>query len=213
MLHVEFDGGIQSGPICSGLSGGTAREVKAVTEADMDDLEAALTVDLINTAKEELRQSLGSDQVLIERENDLALADKNFSQADSEVADNLTLRGKLNYEGIVYRQAELDMLLKEAIKTKIPENFVISEFSGLERGEVSGMTLPIQYEAKLLPRLDFNEIKKNLRGRYPDKVEEYLVSLPQFVSADIQIKPNLPKALKTLPRVTKNINLEIKPAQ
>ena len=197
----------------SGLSGGTAREVKAVTEADMDDLEAALTVDLINTAKEELRQSLGSDQVLIERENDLALADKNFSQADSEVADNLTLRGKLNYEGIVYRQAELDMLLKEAIKTKIPENFVISEFSGLERGEVSGMTLPIQYEAKLLPRLDFNEIKKNLRGRYPDKVEEYLVSLPQFVSADIQIKPNLPKALKTLPRVTKNINLEIKPAQ
>ena len=197
----------------SGLSGGTAREVKAVTEADMDDLEAALTADLIDTAKEELRQSLGSDQVLIERENDLALADKNFSQADSEVADNLTLRGKLNYEGIVYRQAELDMLLKEAIKTKIPENFVISEFSGLERGEVSGMTLPIQYEAKLLPRLDFNEIKKNLRGRYPDKVEEYLVSLPQFVSADIQIKPNLPKALKTLPRVTKNINLEIKPAQ
>ena len=197
----------------SGLSGGTAREVKAVTEADMDDLEAALTADLIDTAKEELRQSLGSDQVLIERENDLALADKNFSQADGEAADNLTLRGKLNYEGIVYRQAELDMLLKEAIKTKIPENFVISEFSGLERGEVSGMTLPIQYEAKLLPRLDFNEIKKNLRGRYPDKVEEYLVSLPQFVSADIQIKPNLPKALKTLPRVTKNINLEIKPAQ
>lgn len=197
----------------SGLSGGTAREVKAVSEDDLADLEAALTSDLTTTAKNELQQSLGSDQVLIERENGLVLADKNFSQAADEAADNLTLRGQLNYEGIVYRQAELDLLLKEAIKTKIPENFVISEFSGLKLGAVADMTLSISYEAKLLPRLDFNEIKKNLHGRYPDKVEEYLVSLPQFVSADIQITPNLPKALKTLPRVTKNISLEIKPAQ
>lgn len=196
----------------SGLSGGTAREVKAVAEEDMDDLKAALTADLIETAKNELQQSLGPDQVLIERGNELALSDKNFSQAEGEAADNLTLRGQLNYEGIVYRQAELDLLLKEAIKTKIPENFVISEFSGLELGAVANMILPLSYQAKLLPRLDFNEIKKNLRGRYPDKVEEYLVSLPQFVSADIQIKPNLPKSLKTLPRMTKNINLEIKPA-
>jgi len=118
----------------------------------------------------------------------------------------------LDYEGIVYRQGELDLLLKEAVKTKIPENFLISEFSGVEPGEVKEMILPISYEAKLLPRLDLAEIKKNLRGRYPEKVEEYLNSLPQFVSADIVISPKLPKVLKTLPRLTKNINLEIKPA-
>ncbi len=197
----------------SGLSGGTAREVKAVSEADRDQLETVLTNDLIDQAKNELKNSLGQDQVVIESKEKLSLADKSFSAAEGEVADELTLDGQLDYQGVVYRQAELDLLLKEAIKTKIPENFVISEFSGLELGKVSDMTLPISYEAKLLPRLDFNEIKKNLKGRYPDKVEEYLVSLPQFVSADIQIRPNLPKALKTLPRVTKNISLEIKPAQ
>lgn len=196
----------------SGLSGGTAREVKAVSKTDVIDLEASLIGNLTDQAKNELKNLLGQDQVVIERQEKLTLADKNFSAAEDEAADELTLAGQLDYQGVVYRQAELDLLLKEAIKTKIPENFVISEFSGLELGEVLEMVLPIRYEAKLLPRLDFNEIKKNLRGHYPDKVEEYLVSLPQFVSADIQIRPNLPKALKTLPRVTKNINLEIKPA-
>ncbi len=196
----------------SGLSGGTAREVKAVSQDDLVDLEAALTGDLIDQAKNELGQSLGPDQRVMETKGKLSLSDKSFSAAEDEAGDELSLTGKLDYEGIVYRQAELDLLLKEAIKTKIPENFLISEFSGLELGEVQNMTLPISYEARLLPRLDFSEIKKNLRGRYPDKVEEYLVSLPQFVSADIDIRPNLPKALKTLPRLTKNINLEIKPA-
>jgi len=196
----------------SGLSGGTAREVKAVSKTDVIGLEAALISDLIDQAKNELKNSLGLDQVVIEQQEKLSLVDKNFSAAEDEVADELTLAGRLDYRGMVYRQAELDLLLKEAIRVKIPENFVISEFSGLELGKVLEMALPISYEAKLLPRLDFNEIKKNLRGRYPDKVEAYLISLPQFVSADIQIRPSLPKALKTLPRVTKNINLEIKPA-
>lgn len=196
----------------SGLSGGTAREVKAVADEDLGELEADLIADLIETAKTDLRQSLGPDQVLVEREKTATLADKNFSQAEGEAADTLTLMGQLDYEGIVYRQAELDLILKEAIREKIPENFVISEFSNLELGEVTEMTLPIEFEAKLLPRLDFNEIKNNLKGRQPAKVEEYLVGLPQFVSADIQIKPDLPQVLKTLPRITKNISLEIKPA-
>ncbi|MDP4031059.1 MAG: hypothetical protein U1C50_02370 [Patescibacteria group bacterium] len=197
----------------SGLSGGTAREVKAVTQDDLDNLETDLISELVDKARDELKSSLGDDQMLIEQPEELVLTDKNFSQAEGEAADNLSLTGQLDYQGIVYRQAELDLLLKEAIKTKIPENFVISELTDLELGAVTDMILPITYEAKLLPKLDLNEIKKNLAGRFPDKVEPYLVSLPQFVKADIQITPDLPRALKTLPRQTKNINLEIKPAQ
>lgn len=195
-----------------GLSGGTASEVQAVSEEDLAKLEKALVDELIDQAKTELGESLATDQKVIETKDKLKLADKNFSAAEGEPADELSLTGKLEYEGIVYRQTELDLLLKEAIKTKIPDNFLISEFSGLELGAVENMSLTVSYEAKLLPRLDLSEIKKNLRGRYPEKVKEYLTSLPQFVSADIVISPNLPPVLKTLPRLVKNINLEIKPA-
>ena len=196
----------------SGLSGGTASEVQAVSQEDLAELEKSLVDGLINQAKIELGQSLGGDQKVIETKDKLKLVDKNFSAAEGEPADELSLTGKREYEGIIYRQAELDLLLKEAIKTKIPDNFLISEFSGLELGAVENMSLTVSYEAKLLPRLDLSEIKRNLRGRYPERVEEYLTSLPQFVSADIAIYPNLPLVLKTLPRLSKNINLEIKPA-
>lgn len=196
-----------------GLSGGTAEKVKAVTAEDREELEADLTADLIEQAKTDLMQSLGSDQKLIEQPAQLKLDDKKFSAAAGEAAESLTLTGQLVYKGLVYRQTDLDLLLQSAIKTKVPENMVISEFSGLEMGKIEAMKLSIDYQTKLLPRLDLAAIKIRLKGRYPEKVEDYLVTLPQFVGADIKISPNLPKGLKTLPRLAKNINLEIKPAQ
>lgn len=196
----------------AGLAGGSSNEVKAVDSEDIESLEAELLRELILQAETEIKSSLSQDQVLIDNYDQLELNRKEFSAEEDEAADELSLKAELEYRGIIYRQAQFDQILKEAIKTKVPENFIISGFTDLQLGAVEQMQLPISYEATLLPRLDLAEIKKNLSGKYPDKVENYLDSLPQFVSADIQIAPNLPKFLKTFPRITKNINIEIKPA-
>jgi hypothetical protein len=196
----------------AGLSGGTAREVKAVAAADAADLEAALTEELVEQAKAELLASLGGGQQLLEREDHLKLIDKNFSAAAGEPADELALSGQLDYQGLVYRQAELELLLQAAVKTKIPENFVIGEFGALTLGKIKDMKLAVDFEVKLLPRLDFFELKNNLRGRSLKLAEAYLTGLPQFVSAEIKILPGWAKTLKTLPHQAANIDLEVKPA-
>lgn len=199
----------------SGLSGGTAREVKAVAADDQTELLAALTEELQQQAAGQLSTQLGSDKALVELESNEQNITKNFNHKAGEEADNLKLTAKLAYNALSYNKADLNRLLAEAIKSKIPENYTLG--SGLdpkiapaELDSAGKAELTVALQAALVPKIDFDVIKKNLKGRYPALVNAYLATLPSFVRAEITITPNLPEKLKTLPHSAKNIFIEIK---
>ncbi len=201
----------------SGLSGGTAREVKAVAASDQTELLAALTQELQQRAATELSAQLGADKALVELDSADQNITKNYNHKVGEEADNLKLTAKLAYNALSYNQADLNRLLSEFIKSKIPDNFTLG--SGLDP-KIAPATLrsngqadlDISLQAALVPKIDFDLIKKNLKGRYPTLVNAYLATLPSFVRAEITISPNLPEKLKTLPHSIKNIFIEIKTA-
>lgn len=199
----------------SGLSGGTSQEVKAVSQADQDKLLAAATTELISKAQTELQSRLGGDKALVTVEDQEKFISKKFNHAVNEKADTLVLEAKLEYTALSYSQKDLQLLLNEAVKEKIPENFQVSDSSEIELeparlNKDKTATIQAAFKANLLPKLDLEAIKKQLKGHYPAAIQDYLTSLPSFLSADIIIKPNLPSGLKTLPHVAKNIVLEVK---
>lgn len=199
----------------SGLSGGSSQEVKAVSQADQDKLLASATTELINKAQIELQTRQGGDKTLVEVQDQEKLISKKFNHKVDEKADTLVLEAKLEYTALSYNQKDLQLLLNEAVKEKIPENFQVSDSSEVELepaqlNKDKTATILVAFKAKLLPKLDLVAIKKQLKGHYPATIQDYLTSLPNFLNADIIIKPNLPAGLKTLPHVTKNILLEVK---
>ncbi|MDZ7586682.1 MAG: hypothetical protein U0946_02915, partial [Patescibacteria group bacterium] len=199
----------------AGLSGGTSQEVKAVSQADQDKLLTAITAELINKAQTELQSRQGGDKTLVEVQDQEKLISKKFNHSVDEKADTLVLEAKLEYTALSYNQKDLQLLLNEAVKEKIPENFQVSDTSEtkLEPARLNKdktATIQAVFKAQLLPKLDLAAIKKQLKGHYPATIQDYLTSLPSFLSADIIIKPNLPSGLKTLPHLTKNIFLEVK---
>ncbi|MCG2691585.1 hypothetical protein L6272_02015, partial [Microgenomates group bacterium] len=162
----------------------------------------------------ELQSRLGGDKALVTVEDQEKFISKKFNHNVDEKADTLVLESKLEYTALSYNQKDLQILLNEAVKEKIPENFQVSDASEtkLEPARLNKdktATIQAAFKAKLLPKLDLVAIKKQLKGRYPSAIQDYLTSLPGFLSADIIIKPNLPSGLKTLPHVTKNIFLEV----
>jgi len=201
--------------VAGGLSGGTAQEAKVVSEEDQANLLEALIADLKTQAAEELSSQLGEGMSLVDVEDQDELISKSFNHDVDEETDNLKLDAQLEYSALSYRQADLDLLLQQTIKEKIPDNFQLSDASEIdvqpaELQADGSATVEVIFKAKLVPKLDFTEIKNNLKGRYPQITQEYLATLPNFIKADIVITPNLPSKLKTLPRLTKNITLEIK---
>ncbi|MFH0942809.1 MAG: hypothetical protein V1810_01405 [Candidatus Beckwithbacteria bacterium] len=199
----------------AGLSGGTSQEVRAVAQADIDQLLTEINPELITKAQTELQARLGNNKILVEIEDQEKLISRKFNHSVNEQADTLVIEAKLEYTALSYNQTDLQLLLNEAIKEKIPDNFQVSDSSqaNLEPAKLNKdntATIQASYKANLLPKLDFEAIKDQLKGHYPQTIQDYLTSLPSFLRADIIIKPNLPKSLKTLPHVTKNILLEVK---
>lgn len=196
----------------SGLSGGTSREARAVAQKDLDELLTKLTADLVDKAQADLQTKLGTDKRSVEIKDKDKLTSKSFNHTLNEEADNLTLTAKLNYTTLSYNYSELQQLSNAAIREKIPADFQLTESSeiNLTAAKLAAnnmATATVDFKAKLVPKLNFDEIKAKIKGRYPQATQEYLASLPNFLSAEIVIKPNF---LKTLPRISKNITLEIK---
>jgi hypothetical protein len=211
LVFQEFADSDYSAQVNQGLSGGTAREVKAVAEEDIEQLKTALLQDLKTKATEQLKNTLGEGVALVDIAGEEDLSAQSFNHEVGEEADSL----KLNYKGLSYLKQDLQLLLEQATKEKIPQNFQLSASSETSVQSATmatdgSATVKIGFKAQLIPRLDFAMIKDNLKGRYPKLVEEYLAKLPSFVKAEIKITPNLPKALKTLPRISKNIFIEVK---
>jgi hypothetical protein len=197
-----------------GLSGGSAREVKAVSQADQDNLLTALAEELKAKAQEQVNQQIGSGATLVDVDVKDQLISKQFNHDVGEEADRLKLEAKLEYTALSFKQDDLNLLLNQAIKEKIPPGFQLSDASETNmkpaRLKPNGTAvIQVAFKAKLIPQLDFAAIKQNLVGRSPHITQEYLAGLPNFVRADIKITPNLPQKLKTLPRVAKNITIEI----
>lgn len=215
MSFKKFSDNNYSAKVIDGLSGGTAREVKAVSEDDQATLLEALTTNLKEQAASDLQSKLGSDRSLVDVEDQDEIMKKSFNHDLDEEADNLKLDAKLEYTALSYKKSHLDLLLEQAIKEKIPDNYEVSQSSEIEiepavLNKNNTATIEVTFKAKLIPKLNFTDVKTNLKGRYPNLVQEYLATLPGFISADITITPNLPKKLKTLPRIVKNIIIEIK---
>lgn len=199
----------------SGLSGGSSQEVKAVAQKDQDDLLQSLTAELISRAQADLQSRLGSDKQAVEIKDQEKLVSKIFNYNVGEEAENLTLTAKLDYSTLSYSQADLLSLLNQVIKEKIPADFQLSASSetSLSASKLAAdktAAVTVDFKAKLIPKLDFESIKKQIKGRFPATTQDYFISLPSFLKADIVIKPNWPKTIKTLPHLTKNILIDVK---
>ncbi|MEA3355429.1 MAG: hypothetical protein U9Q63_03025 [Patescibacteria group bacterium] len=215
MSFKQFSEDNYSAKVIDGLSGGIAREVKAVSKEDQATLLLALTSNLKEQAASNLQQKLGAGLSLVDVKDQDDLISKSFSHDIDEETKNLTLQANLEYSALSYNQNDLNLLLQQAIKEKVPSNYEISQNSEVKiapaiLNQNNTATIDVDFKAKLIPKLDFTDIKNNLKGKYPNIIQDYLATLPSFIKADISITPNLPKKIKTLPRVTKNILIELK---
>ncbi len=80
---------------------------------------------------------------------------------------------------------------------------------GLKEEEDGVFRFSGSVSANLLPEIKTEEIAQKIAGKYPPLAENFLISIPGFSRAEIRLSPRFPGRLGTLPRVIKNITIEI----
>lgn len=198
----------------SDFSGGSSRQISAVSEEDMEDLEDSLTEELLEEAKNELADKISADQYFIEEFMKTVPSTKNFNNKVGDEADNLKLSLSLEVTGLVVEDLALSDFAKEVLKDKIPSRYVLREDQidmsfELEEESDEVYELIVYMEVNLLPEMKPDEIIKEIVGKNSSLAKDYLTSISGFTRAEINIKPSLPKWLSTLPHVAKNIEIEL----
>lgn len=200
----------------SSFSGGTSRDISAVSKVDQENLEEELLNELQEKTSEEFFKNLESDALFIEETHTATPSAKSFSNKIGDEASTLKLSLTITAQGIAVKKDDLFELSKKQLEDKIPDGFVLrSEQVDLEfdyLGEDKGVyDLRLVVSANLLPAVDPNSVKDKVVGKYPKVVEGYLKSeIPGFSRAEISFnKPRFPGRLGTLPRVAKHIDVAI----
>lgn len=199
----------------SAFSGGTSREVQVVAEKDHEELLSSLTEELEAQSIDRLKVETPAERSLLEESIKSSTVDKVFNNEVGEEATEVNLRLKRKFIALTYSESEMRNLIEEVIKDRVPTDLEFRkeeskmEFKLKETTKEGISVFKVRLLASLVPRLDLEKIKKDLRGKYPGLGKAYLENLPNVAGAEIKITPRLPTQLLTFPRIARNIQIEV----
>ena len=146
------------------------------------------------------------------------MVNETFSNKVGDQADSIKLSLNLNATGIAADKAKLIEYAKSVLKDKIPSGFTLNsdqidfKFKFSMRKDENYL-YDVTIGANFLPVIDKTKIIGKIAGKTTSVTENYLNSIPGFGHAEITLRPKLPGFLGTLPRIPKNIILEVSAEQ
>lgn len=196
------------------FSGGSSQQISAVSKDDQTALENQLKDELTGNAKTDLSAKVTDAQVFLEDLAGTEITSENFDHKVGDQADSVKLALSLNVTGIAADKNKLLEYTRAALKDKIPSGFVLRDsqitfkftFVSLKDGNA---VYKVAIGANFLPETNTDAIVKQIAGKTVSVAENYLTSVPGFTRANVSIDPHLPGPLGTLPRVNKNITVEV----
>lgn len=198
------------------FSGGTSREVNAVSQEDQKNL----LNDLQNTVENDLKDKLASDatdnQVLINDSITYSTVSKDYDKKVGDEGTSLKLSLKLKAEGVTVSKSDIEQLGLKYLSQRVPSGYSLkndqiqSDFT-YQSSDKGVYELKLIVSANLLPQVDTDKIRKNITGKFPDVAEAYLKgNVPGFDRVVIKfLNINLPGRLGTLPRVPGNLQITV----
>jgi hypothetical protein len=199
----------------SSFSGGSSREITAVSKEDQTELTSDLIDELKSKAKNDLLDNLSDNRIFIDESVVATASSTTFSSKVGDEASTLKLTMDMDIQALAVDKDKLVSLAQDILKDKVPSGFLlrgeqITPNFQFEKQEKGIYKMTTTFDANLLPQVDPLEIAKKIAGKYPTLAEDYLVKeISGFSRAEIKIKPNFPGRLGTLPHLSKNIDVII----
>lgn len=198
----------------SDFSGGSSRDISAVSKEDQEKLREDLTQELLEKAKEDLTSKASEDKILVDDFVETKVVDETFNHRVGDEADNVKLSMDLRAKAIITDRTKLAEKVREELKDSVPSGFVLRDSQitykfDFDREEDENFFFNVSVVVNFLPEIKQEEIIKKIAGRSPEVVESYLTTIPGYSRAEIRLRPRFPGPFGTLPRVAKNITIEI----
>ncbi|MDQ3008800.1 MAG: hypothetical protein M3Q81_04365 [bacterium] len=206
---ASFDKGTYAATVKeNGLSGGSSREAKVISEQDRVKLQAELTKELIEQAGKEL-QDEASDGLYVVPSGKSSVVSSEFSGKVADEAENLSLTLTVKVEAITYLASDLQPLASQVLSSSIPEGFELSsdEPNIMSTPESSSspsaqIKLNANVSAVAKPKISLDTWKEEVAGKPVAQALSDLRSKSEIESVDIVLNPGIAGAfIRSMPPV------------
>jgi hypothetical protein len=199
----------------SAFTGGSSREISAVSKEDANSLMDELKKELLDKTANVLQNQIEEEGFFILNSQEISVVKSDFDRKVGDEGKTLKLSLTVKAVGISINNKELSDFSESILKDKIPGGFILrgsqSNYSFSNMKKDSGKYLfTSRITANLLPDINPKEVSEKIKGKYANLAEEFLnKEVPGFTKAEIKMKPSLPEKIRTLPHIAKNIEVII----
>lgn len=200
----------------SAFSGGTSREVSAVSDSDQKNLLKDLQSEIEDKLNQELANNVSSDLMMINESISYSVTNKEFDKKIGDEGSSFSLNLEIEAEGVAVKKSDIEELGLKYLKENVPEGYTLKgdqiepnfTYVGSEDGTYD---IKLLVSANLLPQINIDNIRKNISGKFPDVAEKYMSSnVPGFDRTVIKFNTlRFPGRLGTLPHVLNNIEISV----
>ncbi len=200
----------------SAFSGGISKDVTIVTADDQKRLLAKLSSQLRSKAKDELQTKLTGDSKILEESLSEQIIKSSYSKDVNDQSSEFSLNLSARYKGTAYKESDLKAIVSKLVETNVPQGYKLDLSQTETQAEVSKvekdgkLIFKAKFKAKLMPKLDENKIKNDIKGKTPQQAAEKMKKIENVIGSNIKITPSLPlKQLQILPLLPQNISIEV----
>lgn len=198
------------------FSGGTKKKITVVSKEDITKLLQNLPKSLEQRAKDNLEKKVSSDKILLPVFISADVSKKDFDKNTNDEAKQATLKGSVDFEGIAYKKIDATNFANELLKTGVsgdlaadPNNIKV-QVKDIKEKKNKEVAANVTIVGTLVPKIDEEELSKNISGKSFKDAQDILEKLPQISSVDIKLSFSIPFIQKRLPFSSRNIRITTK---
>jgi hypothetical protein len=203
--------------IDTAFSGGTSKNVTVVTSDDQKKLQSQVTDDLRKKAAQEVQDKLKDGQKMATDALSIVDSKFTFSKAVNDQASEFSVNATINFKGTSYMDSDLKTIVGKLVETNVPDGFQLSltdteTQAAVSKIEKDGKLIFLaKFKAKLMPVLDVEAIRKEIKGKKIEAVADDLQGKEHIIGSEIKLIPSLPAAIAYMPWLEKNIKITVGP--
>lgn len=197
------------------LSGGTSRQIRAVSEGDRTALKRALTEELKVEAEKKSSSDSSGGRILKESLRVETVSEK-YTADIGEEKDTVGLTLKLKFLVSKLSEENLVRLGKEILEKEVSEGLVldsetISVESTIDRATDDGIVVGnLLLTGKAYPSIDLDQLSEDLKLSNKKKAQEIIRSHSRVYRFQTYFQPSFLEFLNLMPPQASNIMVEIK---
>lgn len=197
------------------LSGGTSREVRAVSEDDQNQLRDQLKEKLEQKLLAELKDKIDNSR-LIEGSIQTEVISESFSAEAGEEKDELSLELELQGEAYELNEERLEEAVQNVLSEDLEEGFILPsdsievEFKPDEDEEGDQITGKLEMKGSLYPEIDKQEVARSIAGKSKQSAKKIIRSYPRVYRFADNSTPGFISWWPFYPPQAENITVRIK---